>query len=364
LAMLFAALAIAVIAEAPEDSMEGIIDLNSSNANSVLDGSKGVLVEFYAPWCGHCKNLAPEMAILGQAVVKSRSALVAVAKINCDNERDICSKYGVQGYPTLKYFRRGSTEPEDYNSGRTADAMVDFINGKEPSARLRVAKAVSYVEDLSPSNFDSIVFDKTKNVLVKFYAPWCGHCKKMAPDYEKVAKAFANEQNVVVAKLDSDKYRDVASRFGVQGYPTLKFFPAGENKEAQEYSSGRDVDSFISFLNQKAGTSRSADGSLAESAGLIPSLTTLAKSFATASDAERKDILQKANEEVRNLPTVEAKGRGEVYTRAMGRIADKGLSYVDGEVARLEKILAAGSVTGEKADSMKVRINILKTFKQ
>lgn len=85
----------------------------------------------------------------------------------------------------------------------------------------------SNVVELEPGNFDQIV-DSSKHVLVKFYAPWCGHCKNLAPTYDTLAEAMASRKDeVVIAKVDADKHRDLGSRFGVQGYPTLKWFPKG-----------------------------------------------------------------------------------------------------------------------------------------
>jgi len=149
-----------------------------------------VLVEFYAPWCGHCKTLAPEMASTGEAYEKAKPRDTVVAKVNCDAESAICQKYGVKGYPTLKWFDKGAKEPVDYDSGRTADDLVKFINKKDSNARLRIVKAPSHVVDLDTANFERIVKDSNKDVLVEFYAPWCGHCKKLVPEYEKVANAF------------------------------------------------------------------------------------------------------------------------------------------------------------------------------
>ena len=55
----------------------------------------------------------------------------------------------------------------------------------------------------------------------------CGHCKNLAPAYEEVGKAFENVDNVLIAKVDADSERDLGGRFGVKGFPTLKFFPKG-----------------------------------------------------------------------------------------------------------------------------------------
>lgn len=94
-----------------------------------------------------------------------------------------------------------------YRGGRTVEDLVNFLNDKTGS-RLRYVKPPEFVVTLTPDNFDKIVKDPTKDVLVEFYAPWCGHCKALAPKYEQAAKAFQGEENVVVAKIDADKYRD------------------------------------------------------------------------------------------------------------------------------------------------------------
>lgn len=62
------------------------------------------------------------------------------------------------------------------------------------------------------------------------FLPGCGHCKRLAPAYEEVGKAYDNSDDVVIAKVDCDAERSLAQRFGVSGYPTLKFFPKGSTE--------------------------------------------------------------------------------------------------------------------------------------
>jgi protein disulfide-isomerase A6 len=360
--VLLLAIVALVCAHAPEDVIPGVVDLTSANVDSVLDGSKNALVEFYAPWCGHCKSLAPEMASFGEAFEKAKPKDTVIAKVNCDAEGAICQKYGVKGYPTLKWFDKGAKEPVDYDSGRTADDLVKFVNKKDSNARLRLVKAPSDVVDLDNSNFDRIVKDSSKDVLVEFYAPWCGHCKKLAPDYEKVANAFRNEKSVVVAKVDADAHKDLGQKYGVSGFPTIKFFPRN-NKDGEDYNSGRDVESFVNFLNEKAGTHRTVTGQLNDKAGLVEKLTEIATKFVSAEKSVRETLVKDAEAAVASLAE-NARENANYYVKSMKSIIEKGEDYAVKEVERLHKILSSGAVSDDRADAMKIRKNILSLFKK
>merc|ERR1712117_105410 len=92
----------------------------------VENNEKGILVEFYAPWCGHCKSLAGPWADAASQL-KGKMDLGA---LDATAHGSIAQQYGVQGYPTIKYFAPGSTEPEDYNGGRSASDIVKFAEEK------------------------------------------------------------------------------------------------------------------------------------------------------------------------------------------------------------------------------------------
>merc|ERR1711991_621001 len=175
----------------------GGVTLTPDNFDSVVDGSKHVMVEFFAPWCGHCKNLAPHWEQLGESFSRFSSDVV-IAAVDADAHRELGTRFGVSGFPTIKYFPKGSTEPEDYSGGRTADDLVSYVNSKT-GLSVRIKKKPTAVLNLTPETFDGAVKDESVFALVEFFAPWCGHCKALAPEWEKVASAFQNEPNCVVA---------------------------------------------------------------------------------------------------------------------------------------------------------------------
>jgi protein disulfide isomerase family A protein 3 len=80
-----------------------------------------------------------------------------------------------------------------------------------------------FLKTVVAKNFDQVVNDPTKDVLIEFYAPWCGHCKSLAPKYEDLAKKLENEDGIVIAKMDATA-NDVPSQYSVQGYILLIFF--------------------------------------------------------------------------------------------------------------------------------------------
>jgi len=99
-------------------------------------------------------------------------------------------------------------------------------------------------------NFKTLVTDSEKDVLVEFYAPWCGHCKKLTPIYDELGQKMAGE-NVEIVKMDATA-NDVPPGYDVRGFPTLYWVP--KDKKPVQYQGGREVDDFIKYIAEKATT--------------------------------------------------------------------------------------------------------------
>ncbi|XP_050538934.1 protein disulfide-isomerase A3 [Daktulosphaira vitifoliae] len=108
--------------------------------------------------------------------------------------------------------------------------------------------------DLSDSDFESSVSEYDTS-LVMFYAPWCGHCKKLKPEFEKAAKTLLTEDPpVTLAKVDcTEAGKDTCNKFGVSGYPTLKIFRNGEM--SKEYNGPRDASGIVKYMKSQVGPS-------------------------------------------------------------------------------------------------------------
>jgi len=331
-----------------------VVVLTADNFDSVVGQEKGAFVEFYAPWCGHCKKLAPDYEVVADSFVGVDG--VVVAKVDADEHKTLAGRYDVKGFPTLKWFPKGSKTAEDYQGSRSIEDITTFIENKAGVKSKAPKKPASAVTILTPSNFDEVVNDPTKDVLVEFYAPWCGHCKKLAPDYEIIARAYENEPSVVIANIDADAHKEIAGRFEVTGFPTIKWFPKND-KAGERYDGPRDIDSFISFVNRNAGTSRDKSGKLTSEAGRVSSLDELAEKF-IASPTE--SFVKEAEEIVSGLAG-DAATSGKYYVKVISSILSS-KDFASKEVERLQKIVSSGSVAPKKVDEFTKRINILNSF--
>jgi protein disulfide-isomerase A1 len=130
----------------PEE--DDVLVLTDANFKQAIEKFEFILVEFYAPWCGHCKKLAPEFA-KAAAELKGLDTPLPIAKVDATENNATAKEFGVKGYPTLKFFIKGS--PIDYNGGRTHPDIVQWIK-KKTGPPSTVIKDAAHLEELKKNN--------------------------------------------------------------------------------------------------------------------------------------------------------------------------------------------------------------------
>jgi protein disulfide-isomerase A6 len=185
-------------------------------------------------------------------------------------------------------------------------------------------------------------------------------CKSLAPVWEKVAQDFANEPNVIIAKVDAEaeNSKATAKDQGVSSYPTIKFFPRGTT-EPEAYSGGRTEGELVSFMNSKAGTHRTPGGGLDATAGTIDVLDALVEKFTGGSSIS--DVAAEATKAAEDLKEGAQYKYAEYYVKVFDKLV-KSNGWATKELTRLDNILKKGGLAPQKLDEFTSKTNILKRF--
>ncbi|KAK9735551.1 hypothetical protein RND81_04G212200 [Saponaria officinalis] len=166
-----------------KDVKEFVVTLDHSNFTEIVSKHDFIVLEFYAPWCGHCKNLAPEYEKAASELSKNDPA-ITLAKIDASDEsnRDIALEYGVQGFPTLKIVRNGGKSIQDYKGPREAAGIVNYVKKQLGPASV----------EISSKDVASNVIDEKKIFIAGVFPKFSGDeyenfikvAEKLRSDYE------------------------------------------------------------------------------------------------------------------------------------------------------------------------------------
>lgn len=179
---------------------------------NVLQSGSTWLVDFFAPWCPPCMRTLPELRKVSRSIEG-----VMFGVVDCTSDPSVCQTNGISSYPSLVLFHNGSTT--SMSGYKTAVEIEEFVEiSLDPK-----------VVTLDPGTFAELVENKSEDDVwaIDFFAPWCGHCKKLAPEWNKFAKIVADEPNINVGQLDCEAHRHFCVEHGVRSYPHLRIYPRG-----------------------------------------------------------------------------------------------------------------------------------------
>ncbi|XP_013411035.1 thioredoxin domain-containing protein 5 [Lingula anatina] len=245
------------VAEAPKppEPKKSLVELTTDDFQDKIALGHH-FVKFYAPWCGHCKRLAPVWEELARTFEHDET--VTIAKVDCTAHNVVCQKADIKGYPTLLWYHNG-VKLDTYDGARTHKDLKQFVSRMKEKSADKDGSVDGKIPDSVPTdhtepnvvaqavgddNFEETI--ATGTTFVKFYAPWCGHCKRLAPTWDDLSKKFSDQPNIKIVKVDCTQYGNLCLKHGVRGYPTLTLFHEGEKKG--EHTGPRDLETLHSFV--------------------------------------------------------------------------------------------------------------------
>jgi protein disulfide-isomerase A6 len=232
-----AALAINAQAESMYSKKSGVLNLAGTDYDRLIAKSNYTsIVEFYAPWCGHCKNLKPAY----EKAAQSLAGIAKVAAVNCDEEvnKPFCGQMGVQGFPTLKIVRPGKKPGrpivDAYEGPRTAKGIVEAVKDKVPNI----------VKKVTDKNLDEWLEgnkDTAKAILFSEKGVVSATMKALAIDFAGI---------VSVAQVKKSE-KAAVDKYGITEFPSLILVPAGSDTPIK-HEGKVDKEAMVKFLTQVA----------------------------------------------------------------------------------------------------------------
>lgn len=172
-----------------------------------------------------------------------------------DEHKSLGGQFSVRGFPTIKIFGSNKKTPSEYNGQRTAAGFAEaalaeakkIVNSRLGGGSGSSSGSKDDVVELTDDNFDKLVLNSDDVWMVEFFAPWCGHCKSLAPEWSKAATELKGK--VKLGALDATVHQSKAAEYGIRGYPTIKFFPGGKKSksDAQDYDGGRTASEIVTW---------------------------------------------------------------------------------------------------------------------
>lgn len=191
-------------------------------------------VDFFAPWCGPCQQLAPQWRKLAKMLRDFDG--VKVGQVDCQAHGDLCGSENVNSYPTIRLYSKseqGFSQFHPYNNwARDATAIMAWM--------FESNLVPSNLEDINNNNFYWNVLRSSKPWLIDFYAPWCNHCHMFRPKIELVAKKLKGRVNI--GKVNCDRDQGLCQQVGLSGYPSIRLYRGIYPGQDAQHPFGEDVE--------------------------------------------------------------------------------------------------------------------------
>ena len=240
---------------------EALVVLDGSSWATVLKNPGYTFVKFYAPWCGHCREMQHDWEDLAEHFKENPvpGVSLTVAEVDCtagmDGSMSICMQESIHGYPTLRLYKDGDLV-EEFHFARTFDRMKAFIEEKlfDLSSVEPNSIGVYNLNDLSFQKFlDS---QGSSATLVFYHVSWCGHCKELRPIWDDLAIDFLMEESedIKFAEVNCMEALEVCTEEGVEGFPQIYMYKDGVMEDI--FQGDRTVEELTNFVFETVDPSR------------------------------------------------------------------------------------------------------------
>jgi protein disulfide-isomerase-like protein len=213
----------------------------------ITERKQDVLLEFYANWCQHCQELEPKFNELGRLF---KGTPVSIAKIEA-TRNDFPAAFAVNAYPTI-FFAPVGSDPVLYEGEREVADFVNYIAQHRTDKTFKMPDVPVVKSDVVVLTDDNFADTATGSWFIKFYAPWCGHCKSLAPTWSELATAEVakRDDGFKIAKIDcTGAGKKSCDAHKVQGFPTLKAIVNGKVVDYEGHE--RSLEAFQGFLAEQ-----------------------------------------------------------------------------------------------------------------
>ncbi|CAB4062342.1 PDIA1 [Lepeophtheirus salmonis] len=238
-----------------------VIDFNHETSQKIFKGLvKSHLLFFVSKKSPEFEDVSIDIRTLAEEY--RHHLMFVIVNTDEDDNRRVIDYLGLKKdkMPTMRIIQMKDEiwkfKPDDTTVAK--DNIQKFIDEYLEGKILRDYKTedlpsdwnAKHVKYLTAKNFDDVAFDKTKDVLVEFYAPWCGHCKKLAPIWDEVGESLADKDNVVVAKIDATL--NEMSHTQIQSYPTIRLYKKDDDSDEYiDYNGERTKEGILKiFVNR------------------------------------------------------------------------------------------------------------------